>query len=59
MAPCWKEFAAEARSLFDQLDRNGDGTLTREELNPQAQRSKGDDGTDDSGHGRHRGGGGN
>jgi hypothetical protein len=28
------EFAAAPRSLFDQMDRNGDGTLTREELNP-------------------------
>jgi Ca2+-binding EF-hand superfamily protein len=28
------EFAANARSLFDQLDRNGDGQLTPDELHP-------------------------
>jgi hypothetical protein len=29
------EFAANARSLFDQMDRNGDGKLTPEEIHPQ------------------------
>jgi Ca2+-binding EF-hand superfamily protein len=51
------EFAAEARSLFDQLDRKGDGKLTPDELNPNP--PKKGDGTDDTegehGH-RHRGG---
>jgi Ca2+-binding EF-hand superfamily protein len=28
------EFAATPRSLFDQLDKNGDGKLTPEELHP-------------------------
>jgi hypothetical protein len=28
------EFAAEPRSLFEQLDRNGDGRLTANELHP-------------------------
>ena len=28
------EFAAEPRSLFEQLDRNGDGQLTPDELHP-------------------------
>jgi len=54
------EFAAAPRSLFDQLDRKGDGKLTPAELNPN-QPKKGD-GTDDSGdrqgH-RHGGSGGN
>lgn len=30
------EFAATPRSLFDQLDRNGDGILEKDELNPKA-----------------------
>jgi hypothetical protein len=53
------EFAAEARSLFDQLDRKGDGKLTPEELNPNPPKKS--DGTDETSgeHGRRRGGGGN
>ncbi|HEY2069480.1 MAG TPA: hypothetical protein VGG48_08005 [Rhizomicrobium sp.] len=47
------EFAANARSLFDQLDRNGDGKLTPDEIHPapveqhkapQMKRSPGDGG---------------
>lgn len=30
------EYAGTARSLFTQMDRNGDGKLTPEELNPRA-----------------------
>jgi EF hand domain-containing protein len=30
----FEEFAANARSLFDQMDRNGDGKLTPEEIHP-------------------------
>jgi hypothetical protein len=30
----FKEFANTARSLFDELDRNGDGQLTPDELHP-------------------------
>jgi len=54
------EFAAEARSLFDQLDRNGDGKLTPDELNPSPpKKDEGTDGTpSEHGH-RHGGGGGN
>lgn len=31
----FQEFAAAPRSLFDQMDANGDGQLTPDELNPQ------------------------
>jgi Ca2+-binding EF-hand superfamily protein len=31
----FQEFANTARSLFDQLDRNGDGKLTPDELHPE------------------------
>jgi len=34
----FNEFAANARSLFDQLDRNGDGQLTPDELHPGPER---------------------
>jgi hypothetical protein len=30
-----KEFSTAARSLFDQLDRNGDGVITPQEFNPR------------------------
>jgi Ca2+-binding EF-hand superfamily protein len=50
------EFAAAPRSLFEQLDRNGDGKLTPDELNPK-QPGKRDDTDDNSGEHRHRGGG--
>lgn len=33
------EYAATARSLFDQLDRHGDGKLTPDELRPSGTRS--------------------
>lgn len=32
----FNEYAGTARSLFTQMDRNGDGKLTLEELNPRA-----------------------
>ena len=32
----YREFSAAAYSLFDQLDRNGDGKITPEEFNPKA-----------------------
>jgi EF hand len=31
----YREFSAAAYSLFDQLDRNGDGKITPEEFNPK------------------------
>ena len=32
----YREFSAAAYSLFDQLDRNGDGKVTPQEFNPRA-----------------------
>jgi uncharacterized membrane protein YgcG len=57
------EFAAEARSLFDQLDKNGDGVLTPDELKAAGAQTKQDNDEQQqqqSGHGHrgHRGGGG-
>ncbi len=34
----YREFSAAAYSLFDQLDKNGDGKITPEEFNPRAAR---------------------
>lgn len=56
------EFAAAARSLFDELDRSGDGVLTPDELNPNGPPDKSGPQQQDQqqhGHGRHgrRGGG--
>lgn len=50
------EFASTARSLFEQLDKNGDGKLTPDEINPKAPAQQHQQGQ--SGHGRHRHGGG-
>jgi hypothetical protein len=59
------EFAAEPRSLFEQLDTNADGVLSPTELNPRGVPGKPADqsGTQSGqgqghGRGRHRGGGG-
>jgi len=57
----FEEFAATPRSLFEQMDRDGNGVLTPQELNPNAPPAK-KDGTTVSpeghhGHGGHRGGG--
>ncbi len=58
----FNEFAATARSLFDELDRNGDGQLSPRELNPSAPATK-SDAAPSGQHGKHRhppaGGGGN
>jgi hypothetical protein len=58
----FNEFSGASLSLFDTLDKNGDGQLTQQELNPTAARQPG---TGQSGqgqggghHGGHRGGGG-
>jgi len=54
----FQEFAANARSLFDELDRDGNGTLTAAELNPRSDTTKKPADQDDSdGHRGHRGGG--
>jgi Ca2+-binding EF-hand superfamily protein len=34
----FREYSAAAYSLFDQLDRNGDGKITPEEFNPRAKK---------------------
>jgi Ca2+-binding EF-hand superfamily protein len=34
----FREFSAAAYSLFDELDRNGDGKITQDEFNPRAAR---------------------
>src|SRR5580700_4040288 len=36
----YREFSAAAYSLFDQLDRNGDGKITPQEFNPRAPAAK-------------------
>jgi len=48
-------FAAPSRSLFEQLDKNNDGKLTPNEINPHAQKKSSAPGG--QGH-HHRGGGG-
>jgi Ca2+-binding EF-hand superfamily protein len=52
------EFAATALSLFDTLDRDNNGVLTAQELNPTASNKPGEGGDDGDhrGHGGHRGG---
>ena len=51
----FEEFASTARSLFESLDKNGDGKLTPDEINPKGQQHRqGGQG----GFGRHRRGGG-
>ena len=55
----FSEFAATARSLFDQLDTNGDGVLSPQELNPRGtpqSKPKGQEGGPDQGGHRRRGG---
>jgi hypothetical protein len=54
------EYAAIPRSLFEQLDRNGDGKLTPQELKAAGTKPtpSGDQQQDNGQHGRHRGGGG-
>jgi len=52
----FQEYAETARSLFDQLDRNGDGKLTPDELNPGAPKAS-PPASPDSAHGHRRGGG--
>lgn len=58
----FNEFAATPRSLFEQLDRNGDGKLTPEELKPGTTKpgttQQGEQGSGQHGH-HHGGGGGN
>lgn len=49
------EFASTARSLFEQLDKNSDGKLTPDEINPKAPAQQHQQG---QGMGRHRHGGG-
>jgi Ca2+-binding EF-hand superfamily protein len=46
-------FAAPTRSLFEELDKSGDGKLTAKELNPHQKKSPDSEG----GRHRHRGGG--
>jgi hypothetical protein len=58
----FNEFAATARALFQQLDRNGDGVLTPEEMRPGRGVGQnppgGDQDQENQGqHGGHRGGG--
>jgi Ca2+-binding EF-hand superfamily protein len=53
----FQEYAETARSLFDQLDRNGDGKLTPNEMHPGAAKPKDKPTEPDSGPGHHRGGG--
>ena len=48
------EFAAMARSLFEQLDKNSDGKLTPDELHPKAQQN-GSPSRRSGAHGRHAG----
>jgi hypothetical protein len=53
------EFAATPRSIFEQLDKNGDGKLTPDELGAPKQGSGNQSGTTQGQHHRgHRGGGG-
>ena len=55
----FEEFAATERSLFDQMDANGDGILTPDELNPRLRNAPGKEpegGGRRGGHGRGRGG---
>jgi EF hand len=51
----FQEYAETARSLFDQLDKKGDGKLTPDELKP-GETSPGTTPNDQSGHHRHGGG---
>jgi hypothetical protein len=53
----FNEFAATARSLFDEMDRNGDGKLTPDELNPRGSGAK-PQAPSGGGEHHHRGGGG-
>ena len=50
------EFAATARSLFEQLDKNGDGQLTPDEINPKANAQQHQGQAGGHRHGRHGGG---
>jgi hypothetical protein len=52
------EFAATARSLFESLDKNGDGKLTPDEINPKPQQQHRQGGQGGFGRHRHGGGGG-
>ncbi len=51
------EFATTARSLFDELDTNGDGVLTPQELKPHGSQTKPKGDGDKVGPGGHRHGG--
>jgi EF hand domain-containing protein len=48
-------FAAPTRSLFEELDKNADGKLTPDEINPHQPKKSGSEGQ--QGHRHHRGGG--
>ncbi len=52
------EFAATARSLFEQLDANNDGKLTQDELHPRGQRTHTPPPDNGGDHGGGEGGGG-
>ena len=53
----FNDFAATARSLFDQMDTNGDGVLSPKELRPQGSGpSQGEKGGEQRGHGGRGGG---
>jgi hypothetical protein len=53
----FREFSAAAYSLFDQLDRNGDGKITPEEFNPRARPGTQNPTPPAQGRGRRGGGG--
>ena len=53
----FQEYAETARSLFDQLDRKGDGKLTPEELNPSGVKPVGAPAGPSGGRGPHQVGG--
>jgi hypothetical protein len=53
----YREFSAAAYSLFDQLDKNGDGKITPQEFNPRAKRPGTQDSTAPAQGQRRRGGG--
>ena len=46
----FREYSAAAFSLFDQLDKNGDGKITPQEFNPRAARSGAQNGTPPNGN---------
>jgi uncharacterized membrane protein YgcG len=52
----FNDFAATARSLFDQMDTNGDGVLSPAELKPKGSGPGGEKGGEHRGHGGRGGG---